>query len=99
MMISFGDCRRLVSDGAALAAICMPFDFIGDREIFHRDAALALSVAEQLIAIEPKISRAPTGVRNPLSPPKTGRSVCHPSGPLNGNQASDFIHSHVRRFK
>jgi hypothetical protein len=56
----------------------MPFDLIGDREIFHRDVALTLSVAEQQIATQPKISRAPTGVRNLQSPPKTGRSVCHP---------------------
>jgi hypothetical protein len=39
----------------------MLFDLIGDREIFHRDVALALNVAEQLVATHPESSRALTG--------------------------------------
>jgi hypothetical protein len=39
----------------------MLFDLIGDREIFHRDVALALNVAEQPVATHPESSRALTG--------------------------------------
>jgi len=39
----------------------MLFDLIGDREILHRDVALALNVAEQLVATHPESSRALTG--------------------------------------
>ncbi len=41
--------------------MCMLFDLIGDREIFHRDVALVLNVAEQLVATHPESSRALTG--------------------------------------
>jgi hypothetical protein len=39
------------------------FDLIDhrDREIFHRNVTLTLSITEQLIAAEPKVSRALTG--------------------------------------
>ena len=41
----------------------MLFDLIDhrDREIFHRNVTLTLSIAEQLIAAVPKASRALTG--------------------------------------
>jgi hypothetical protein len=54
---------QLVSDGKALAAVCVLFDFIDrrDREIFHRNVTLTLSVTEELIAAEAKVSCALTG--------------------------------------
>ena len=39
----------------------MLLDLIGDREIFHRDVALVLNVAEQLVATHPESSHALTG--------------------------------------
>jgi hypothetical protein len=41
--------------------VCTRFDLIDHREIFHRNVALTLSITEQLIAAEPKVSRAFTG--------------------------------------
>ena len=43
--------------------MCRLFDLIDhrDSEIFHRNVTLTLSITEQLIAAEPKVSRAFTG--------------------------------------
>ena len=45
----------LISDCEALAAMCMLFDLVDhrDREIFHRNVTLTLSIAEQLFAANP----------------------------------------------
>jgi hypothetical protein len=83
-MISFCDClARLISDFEALAAMYTRSTSISDREIFHRDVAFALKVAEQMIAAEPEISGALTG-GNLQSPTGTGRPVCHPTQPFAG---------------
>ena len=39
----------------------MLFELVDHREILHRNVAFSLSVTEQLIATEPKMSRAFTG--------------------------------------
>ena len=62
-MLRFATETSLVSDCEALAAVCMLFDLIDhrDSEIFHRNVTLTLSITEQLIAAEPKVSRTLTG--------------------------------------
>jgi hypothetical protein len=81
----------------------MLFDLIGDREIFHRDVALALSVAEQLTDTEPKTSRALTGtksavttqsrtVRLPTHAVIQRRSGERPESTLLGHSAQQPVH-------
>jgi hypothetical protein len=47
--------------------MCMLFDLIGDREIFHRDVALALNVAEQLVATHPESSVRSPGAKSAVT--------------------------------
>jgi hypothetical protein len=69
-MISFCDCRQLISNFKALAAMYMRSTSIGDRKIFHRDVAFALKVVEQMIATKPEDPARSPGAKSAVNQPK-----------------------------